>query len=144
MQQRDYLLRQIEQMSQVLVVLIRKLLGLKSDKVEEQTIQTTDEMLKEHFDISMDELLSISLEDVAEIITQKKGLSISNLELFAEVMVINAKACSDISEQIKLFEIGRELYQWTDDKSSTFSMERQLKMKEIEELIAIVKKEKEQ
>ena len=131
MQQRDYLMRQIEQMSKVLVALIRKLLGLKSVDLEEETIHSTNEVLQEQLNTSIDEILATPLKEVAEFITQLNGLDISNLELFADILVLNAKVYSDKTHQKKLFETGLELYNWADEKSSTFSMERQMKIRDV-------------
>ncbi len=135
MERRDYLMRQIEQMSQVLAALIRRLLGLKSVNIEEKTRQTTNELLMQELDTSLKEILRIPPEDIAEFIIQKKGLDKSNIELFAEVLVINAKACTDGLEKRKLFQRALELYQWIDTKSGIFSLERQKKIREIEDQI---------
>ncbi len=133
MQQDDYLMRQIEQMTQVLKALIGKLLGLKSENREEEIKKSTHEMLKEQLNTSIDELLTIPLEEITEFIVQKTGLVESNVELLAEILVLNARANTDNSEKISLFEMALELYHWSDIKSATFSLERQKHIQEIED-----------
>jgi len=135
MQQRDFLMRQIEQMSQALAALIRKLLGLKTENTEEETQQSTNELLKDQLNTSIKELLSIPSEEIYEFIVKEKGLDESNLEVFADVLVLNAKVKSIHADQVKLYKIALEVYQWIDNKSRTFSMERQNKILEIEELL---------
>lgn len=137
MQQRDYLMRQIEQMSQALVALIRKLLGLKTEKNEEETEKATNELLQDQLNTSLRELLNVQPGEIAQFIVETKGLDVSNLDLFADVLVLNAKARSNGTDKEKLFRIALELYKWTDNKSKTFSMERQSKVREIQDHLKI-------
>ena len=135
MQQRDFLMRQIEQMSQAFAALIRKLLGMKTENTEEETQMATNELLKDQLHTSIQELLNIPVGAISEFIVKEKGLDESNLEVFADVLVLNAKVKSIHTDQVKLYKIALEVYQWIDNKSRTFSMERQNKIREIEEFL---------
>ena len=134
MEQRDYLLRQIELMAEVLANLIRRLLGLKEIN-EEEALQTTDEMLRENLNISIAELLNTPLDKTADLILDREGIHESNIDLFAEVLFINAKASNDPVRKRKLYERALELYNWLDRKTGTFSIERHQKMNEIKILV---------
>jgi len=135
MQQRDFLMRQIEQMAQAFATLIRKLLGMKTENTEEEAQLATNELLKDQLSTSIQELLNIPVEAISEFIVKEKGLDESNLEVFADVLVLNAKVKSVHSDQVKLYKIALEVYQWIDNKSRTFSMERQNKIRKIEEFL---------
>ncbi len=135
MPQRDFLLQQIEQMSQAFADLIKRLLGLKIENTEEETQQATNELLKDQLNTSMKELLSIPPGKISEFIVKEKGLDESNLELLADVLVLNAKANSIQTDQEKLYQTALEVYQWVDNESRTFSMERQNKVREIEDYL---------
>lgn len=138
MEQRDYLLRQIELMTQALVTLIRRLLGLK-DIIEDEVEQITNETLSEYLDMSINQIMNTRAEELAEMMIQKNGINRSNLELFAEILVINAKAGKSRENQLSLLERALKLYQWIDNTGNTFSMERQQKMNEIQVLIENLK-----
>lgn len=131
MEQRDYLLRQIEIMTQTLANLIRRLLGLKEIN-EEEAVQATDEMLMDSLNISVAEILNTPLDNMVDLILSKESIHETNIDLFAEVLVINAKASVDLERKRRLFERALTLYKWLDKKSGTFSIERHQKMNEIE------------
>ena len=135
MQQRDFLMRQIEQMAQAFAALIRRLLGMKTENTEKETELATNELLKEQLNTSIKELLSIPIGEISEFIVKEKGLDESNLEVFADLLILNAKVKSNHTDQLKLYKIALEVYQWIDNKSRTFSMERQNKIREIEEFL---------
>ena len=134
MEQRDYLLRQIELMAETLANLIRRLLGLKEIN-EEEAQQATDEMLKENLNISITEIMNTPLDKVADIIMEREGIHETNIHLFAEVLFLNAGVSKDPVRKRKLYERSLELYNWLDRKSGTFSIERHQKMNEIRNLL---------
>ena len=135
MQQRDFLMRQIEQMSQAFAALIRRLLGLSMKDVEKETEKETNELLKDQLNTSIEELLQIPPKEISEFIVRKKGLDVLNLELFAHILMLNAKATSIHTDREKLYKIALEVYHWINNKSRTFSMERQSKIQEIEDYL---------
>ncbi len=130
MEQRDYLLRQIELMTQAFVSLIRRLLGLK-ELTEEETQQTTDEVLREHLDISITQILQTQLDEIVDFIIKRKGIHKSNIDLLAEILVINAKSRQETEQKVNLYKKALELYEWLDRSGDTYSMERHRKIKEI-------------
>jgi len=130
MEQRDYLLRQIELMTQAFVSLIRRLLGLK-ELTEEETQQTTDEVLKEHLDISITQVLQTQLHEIVDFIIKRKGIHKSNIDLLAEILVINAKSRQETEQKVDLYKKALELYEWLDQSGDTYSMERHRKIEEI-------------
>ena len=134
MEQRDYLLRQIEIMTQVLVNLIRRLLGLK-DIYEEEVQQTTDEVLKEQLDLSIDKIINTEIDEIEELIFKRKGIHKSNIDLFAEILLINAKTKQNPEQKVNLLNKALRLLEWLDNTENTFSMERHKKMNEIQHLI---------
>lgn len=135
MEKRDYLLRQIELMTQAFVSLIRRLLGLK-ELNEEEVQQTTDEMLKEYLDISVRKIMQMEFHELVELISKKQGIHKSNLDLLAEIIVLNAESRQNTEEKTNLYRKALDLYEWIDKTGDTFSMERFRKMEEIRFLIA--------
>ena len=131
MEQRDYLLRQIEMMAQFLAALIRKLTGLKEESSEEIILQTTNKQLNESLEISLDDLLNLPPEKLPHYLLNKTGIDKNNVELLAEILSLNAKATATESRKKELFEAALELYNWADREGNTFSLERHRKITEI-------------
>ncbi|MGD2035688.1 MAG: hypothetical protein PVF73_11560, partial [Bacteroidales bacterium] len=114
-------MRQIELMSQAIAALLKKLMGLKTDKTEEKISQLTDELLKEHLDLTLPDLLTVTPKEITSVITRNKGIDNKNAELLAEVLVLNADACTESKKRTKLLETALELINWSDSESNTFS-----------------------
>jgi hypothetical protein len=121
-------------MTQTLANLIRRLLGIKEIH-EEEAEQATDEMLTEYLNLSLNEILRTPLKDIVELIIEKEGIHETNMDLFAEVLLIHGKVASDAERKRKFLERAYELYQWLDIKSGIFSIERHQKMNEIKFLL---------
>jgi hypothetical protein len=135
MEQRDYLLRQLQMMTQAIVALIRKLTGLKEIGTEEEIKHVTNEMLKEYFDTSLAELMQVPLEDTIEFITQNKKLHPSNVDLFADVLMINADKSEDAFNKENLLKRALILLEWVDKTGGTFSVERNIKIVDIRSIL---------
>lgn len=138
MEQRDYLLRQIELMTQAIVALIRRLTGFKEDRSssEEDIEQVTNEMLSGQMEMDLSDILEIPLEEISDRIINIKGIHLSNIELFAEVIYLNAKACLQTEKKVRLLMIALELYEYADRESGTFSIERHAKINDINSQLA--------
>jgi hypothetical protein len=121
-------------MTQTLANLIRRLLGIKEIH-EEEAEQATDEMLKEYLDLSINEILRIPLQEIVEQIIEKEGIHETNIDLFADVLLIHGKVAANAERKRKFLERAYELYQWLDIKSGTFSIERHQKMNEIKAIL---------
>lgn len=138
MEKRDYLLRQIQQMAQALTALIRKLTGIKDEYPEEQERleQITNEMLRENFDFELNELMQIPIEEAGEWINKQKGIHVDNLELFAEILLLNAENHPDLNIKCNLLKMAICLLEYIDREGNIFSIERQSRIRKIKEEVA--------
>ncbi len=137
MEQRDYLLRQLELMTQAMVALIRRLLGMKDPGHEEEAMQATDELLKEYLGTTLQEIIDVPAEKCIEFLVHEKKLHPSNVDLFAEMLVLNATLLSDLEQKKKLLKIALELLTWLDVNGKLYSMDRQQKIVEVRRLLGI-------
>lgn len=128
MEQRDYLLRQLQMMTQAIVALIRRLTGLKEQGSEEETRQVTDVMLKEYFETSLEEIIQTPTEESIQFLLQNKKLHPSVVDMFADVLILNANSESGKNDAKKLLSLALELLQWSDASSKTYSAERHQKI----------------
>jgi methionyl-tRNA synthetase len=133
MEQRDYLLRQIELMTQALVALIRKLTGLKEDgsTSDDEIQQATNEMLTEQLGMELSDILNIPLNELTDRLLENNGLHFSNLELFAEIIYLNAEVSSDVQERDQLLKIALEILTLVDREEKTYSLARHTRINEI-------------
>jgi hypothetical protein len=127
-EQQDFLLRQLQQMTQAIVALIRRLTGLKEQGTEEEMKQVTDIFLKEYFDTSLQEIAQLPLDKCIEFLTIDKKMHSSVADLFAEVLIANSTYESDKVKMKKLLEKALLILEWVDKSSGTFSQVRQEKM----------------
>jgi hypothetical protein len=135
MERSDYLLRQIQLMMQTLVSLIRRLTGLKDFNDEILVSQETDKMLSEHLNTTLDEIQQTPVNEVVDFIVIQKGVHISNIDLLAEVLVLNANAKYDPAVKAELLLRALKLLEWSDKTSGTYSIDRHEKIERIKTIL---------
>ena len=132
MEQKDFLLREIERMGQILNAIRQKLFGGNNRlaiSVEEE-VDDAKGMLLAEVDLDFDKLLDLNKEETADYLNGFKGFNAANIELFAEYMAqIGFDTKSDKS-RIYL-EKALFLYELTNLKSETYSFEREKRISAI-------------
>ncbi len=117
MEQRDYLMLQIEQLGKVLGKILNNFLGLKSAGKVEQGIETSYSQFKNELDINIEELISVSKDELKKYILERQ-LKEEHLEILSEYfkelgdskMSINkSEANLFLSKTIELLEIADEI-----------------------------------
>ncbi|MCK5170996.1 MAG: hypothetical protein KAQ75_14050, partial [Bacteroidales bacterium] len=86
MQQKDFLLREIEKIGTLLRYLIGKIIPSSSVENSEETIELIKRELVENSGFNINEILVFSIKDFDEIFIQKKGYSFENIELLADLL----------------------------------------------------------
>jgi len=130
MEQRDFLLREIERMGQIITAIRQKLLGGNNRLAisVEKEVDDAKGMLLEEVNLDFDKLLDLNKEETADYLNGFKGFNAANIELFAEYMAqIGFNTKSDKS-RIYL-EKALYLYELTNLKSETYSFEREKNIK---------------
>ena len=136
MEQRDFLLREIEKIEVMLKTLLNSLLPkFLSNKdniaiTDEKQTDNAKVMLNEETGFDLDKYLHLNTADSNEYISGFKGFSVENIELLAEcVFQIGLNDTSDNSG--KYLEKALQLYELCNTKSKTYSLEREEKMQTI-------------
>jgi hypothetical protein len=133
MQQKDFLLREIEKIGTLLRYLISKLIPSSSVENSEEIIEIINRELVENSYFNINEILSFSIKDFDEVFTQSKGYSFENIELLADLLfTIGNNPLDNKENQLKK---ALELYEYINEKSKTYSFERISKIEEIKELL---------
>jgi hypothetical protein len=134
MEKRDYLMRQLELMTQALIGLIRRLTGMK--ELTEAEIETvTNVVLVENFNLTLSDILNAPTEKFTSLFAGHPGANTQNLELIADVLLINARSRVKILEKKELLLKSIDLLTWVDRAGKTFSMDRQARVSRIRDEI---------
>ena len=135
MEQKDYLLREIEKIGLILNAIRQKLFGGKDDLsiTLENQVETAKGMLLNEINFDLDKFLNLNVENSNEYICSFEGFNVENIELLAEY--IFQIAIKNKSE--KHFEKSLQLYELCNLKSKTYSLERETNMKIINQNIVL-------
>ena len=125
MEQRDFLLREIEKISQLLTYWMSKLTGLNAVNFE-SGMKQLDIALITQFDLTLDKLTRI---DKSELIEKIKDLDKANLELVIKLLSITIDKIDELEKDKaykidKLIENTLILIEYLDTETKTLSMER--------------------
>ncbi|PKP00962.1 MAG: hypothetical protein CVU11_16605 [Bacteroidetes bacterium HGW-Bacteroidetes-6] len=132
MEQKDYLLREIEKIGALMRAIRQRLFGGKKNEashLETEIENTKDELLREtNFDLN--KFLDPDTQYTNEYILSFAGFSIENIELLAEFL--SEIGFSDECENPKMFlEKALQLYHLCNAKSRVYSFEREKNMNTI-------------
>ena len=135
-EQKDYLLREIEKIGIIMSSFRQKLFGGKGNLAitPEKQIEDLKGMLSESTNFDLDKFLSLKVEDSNEYILSFKGFSIENIELLADC--ISQTGFSDKSASSKEYlEKALKLYELCNLKSRTYSFTREANILKIKNKI---------
>jgi hypothetical protein len=132
MEQRDYLLREIEKIGTVIRAIRQKLFG----GTEELAISVGNqaeilkEMLLEEGCIDLDELLPLDTSKTDEYLARHNGFNIENIELLA-LTLSDIGLNSEPPVSVNLLEKSLQLYEICKRRDRTYSFEREAAIKQI-------------
>jgi hypothetical protein len=130
MQQKDYILREIEKIGAMLRMIIRRLFEWKENEEQEEKLEQFASGLALESNVELENLLKLKKEDFSEYFDENKGFNAVNIELLADLFA----HLSDIAESEKAIQYKMkaiELYNYIDETGRTFSMERANKLKKL-------------
>jgi len=137
MEQRDYLLREIEKIGAIMSAIRQKLFGGKGNLAItlEQQVNDTKGMLLDKMNFDLDNFLELNVEDTNEYLKNIEGFSVENIEILAEIISeIGFDNKCDNSQ--KYLEKALQLYELCGFKSKTFSFEREANINAIKNVLA--------
>jgi len=126
MEERDYFKRQID------------LIGKKNSVGNSGGIEITNQVLKEELDLDIDFLIAIPKDKIIDLLKIEKGLSDENLELIAEILIVNLRNSDHKMEEIdriNLYEKCLTIYEHIEKSDKTYSFERNTKIQNIRSLL---------
>ena len=137
MEQRDYLLREIEKIGAIMNAIRQKIFGGKGNLAItlEQQIEATKGMLLNEMNFDLDKFIDLNVEDTNEYLNTFQGFSVENIEILAEsISEIGFDNKCNYSQ--KYLKKALQLYELCGLKSKTFSFERETNINAIKNALA--------
>jgi hypothetical protein len=132
MEQKDYMLREIEKVGKMLSAVRHKLFGGKESLaiISEAERIELNEMLLEEINFDLEKFLNLNLDESIEYLNSFEGFNTENIESLAEL--ISQIGFADRTEQSKKI-LGKalQLYELVILQSKTFSFDREMKIQMI-------------
>jgi hypothetical protein len=133
MEQKDYLLREIEKIG----ILLRMIFNKITQKKEEREVLSSEQqfaeawrMLLPESGFDLEKLLVLEQKETADYIAGFKGLSTANIEVLGDILnEIGMNAGPETSK--KYFEKALMLYELCNSAGKTFSFEREGKISQV-------------
>ena len=139
MEQKDYLMREIEKMGFLLRAIFNKLIGKKNDfaiTIETQ-LDYAKTLLQSEIDFDLSLFLSLDKTESELYIHKFQGLNVANIELLADILQEIAMGSETVSSEGKVFlEKSLNLYEHCNAADKTFSFAREQKINDIKRILS--------
>ncbi len=130
MEQRDYIIREIEKISTMLLGLLGKLRVIKSQVVFENERRDFINEFEESVGVSIDEIISADLNDLKGMLTREKGFDFGNIDILSDLLY-EFSLLMDRCDRKETLEKSIILLEYVDQEGKIFSMERKVKIEEL-------------
>lgn len=132
MEQRDYILREIEKMGMVLRAILNKFKGNTDNpaiQIEKQ-FEETKEMLKAELDFDFDQFIAQNELQSAKYLESFRGINIENLELLADLFIQTSTLEEKNTRKIHLTK-ALQILEYCKETDKTYSFDREARINEI-------------
>lgn len=136
----DFIMRQIQQMTQVLNKILTQVLNLKKTENQTETLNYLNKEFIEEVGFDIDEILAIQTE--AELISfiKKTGFNAENLNILADILFeVADQSLEDANKtevSIKLFSMNLEIYEYIEKSENIYSIDRNLKISMLKNILS--------
>lgn len=138
--QNDYIMRQIHQLTQVLTRVISTLVGLKTPEKADQAIEISNKVLNEQLDLNIDDLLDMEPEEMIRGLEEHPGMNHENLERIADLFFELASVLSEEEEPndnlSRLWKRALLVYEYIESEGNVYSIDRNHKIEKIQGILA--------
>jgi hypothetical protein len=134
MEQKDYLLREIEKIGDIIRAIRQKLFGGTDDlaiSVANQAEALKEMMLSEAF-IDLDEILAMDTAETDAYLAGQKGFNVENIELLAQTLA-DIGMTSAPPASFAMLEKALQLYEICNLRDRTYSFAREAQINRIRE-----------
>jgi hypothetical protein len=136
MEQRDYILREIEKIGAIIIAIRHMLFGESggpavTDEAREETLK---EMLLNEASLDLDELLALDTRETDSYLAAIKGLNVENIELLAKLLS-DIAVSGDGTFSAVILGKALQLYEICSIRDKTYSFGREEEISRIKELL---------
>ncbi len=134
MEQKDYLLREIEKIGAIIRIIRQKLFG-GTDELAISVANKAEalkEMMLSEASIDLDELLAMDTAETDEYLAGQKGFNVENIELLAQTLA-DTGMTSAPPVSFALLEKALQLYEICNLRDRTYSFAREAQINRIRE-----------
>lgn len=134
MEQKDYLLREIEKIGAIIRIIRQKLFG-GTDELAISVANKAEalkEMMLSEASIDLDELLAMDTAETDEYLAGQKGFNVENIELLARTLA-DIGMTSAPPASFAMLEKALQLYEICNLRDRTFSFAREAQINRIRE-----------
>ncbi|MDX2415052.1 MAG: hypothetical protein QNK33_07665 [Bacteroidales bacterium] len=130
MEQRDYIIREIEKISTMLLGLLGKLRVVKSQVVFENERRDFINEFEEGVGISIDKIISADLGSLKGMLTREKGFDFGNIDILSDLLY-EFSLLMDRCERKETLEKSITLLEFVDQEGKIFSMDRKVRIEKL-------------
>jgi hypothetical protein len=131
MEQRDYLMQQIEQLGQVLAQMLAWLLGLRKKGGGSLELEEIVQTYKSELDIDLEELIQIHETDLITLLRRKNEYFETHLDIVADILhetALNYFRHERPEDGKKLLRKAIVILEYLQSSSKNYSIDRMLKI----------------
>lgn len=137
--QNDYILRQVNQLTQVLTRILSVLTGLKGKSKAGYAYEMTNKALNEELEWNLEDLLKLSPEAILTKLEDEKAFNHENLEYLADIfynLALHQNSTETEGQSVhRLMERSLAIYQHIEQSGTVYSIDRNHKMDHIRQLM---------
>lgn len=132
LEQKDYILREIEKIGLIISSIRQKLFGgiENLSLTIENKINDASGMLLKESDFNLNKFLSLNIDESNEYINSFRGFSNENIEMLADC-IYQISSTDNTGDSKKYLEKALQLYELCNLKSKTYSLQRENKINTI-------------
>jgi hypothetical protein len=137
-EQKDYLMRQIEQLGQVLAQMLARLLGIKQKGNTSFGLEELRQTYKNELDIDLEELIQIPENDLIAFLINKNKNFENQLEIVADILHATAENYNKndkVDEGNKLLRKSIYILEYIHSSGKDFSIDRASKIENLKSLL---------
>ena len=136
----DYIMRQIQQMTQVLNAILTQILKLKKQGQETEIASVTNEMLTKELGFTVDDLFLFLEEKGISHLKKEHGFTNEHLSILADILYELADSGFDkpdhYEKSLTFFFKSLELYEFIELDERIYSIDRNLKITKIKDYLS--------
>lgn len=127
--ERDFIMKQINQLPAVLTHILTALVTRKKDQYEEFQFEEINEQLREHFSFDISVLLSLNNDSIIHTLKTEYRLNNELIGQLGDILYEIAELEQNIYPEEKLYQKSLVIFQYLEQHDSVFSFDRHQRIK---------------